>query len=603
MKTRVKILIGLAVVLSLGTGVYGQGTGFTYQGRLNSSGNPASGNYDFRFKLFVDSFGNTQAGITVVTNGVPVTNGLFTVAIDFGAGMFMGTSYWLEVGVRTNGASSYTDLAPLQALTPSPYAIFANSASNAATATTATSATTATTATTASAVGANGVNNVAIQNNAVTAAKIVGGQVVKSLNGLQDAVTLSAGTNVTITPSGQTVTIAASAGGWSLTGNAGTTPTNNFIGTTDIQPVEVRVNGQRALRLEPGTSGAPNVIGGAPVNFVASGVTGATIGGGGAANNSWTNSVTGNYGTVGGGIINIAGVGATVGGGEQNTASGDEATVGGGSGNKASSENATVGGGDNNWATNTFATVGGGSGNTANGQWATVGGGGNNQATDNSASVGGGHGNTASGQYATVSGGQNNQATNICATVAGGWNNLAGGTASFAAGRNAQAINTDSFVWGDGSATTASITDDSVTFRASGGYRFFTSSGIAGAQLRGNETSWITLSDRKAKKNFQPVDTVAVLDKLATMPIQQWNYKWENDTDVPNIGPMAQDFIHAFYPGRDDTGISTLQFDGVELAAIQGLNRKLEERETEIQALKERLDKLERAISSSTGNH
>src|ERR1035438_7436891 len=157
MKTRLMILIGFAVVLTLGGGVYAQGTAFTYQGRLNSSGNPASGNYDFRFKLFVDSFGNTQAGSTVLTNGIPVTNGLFTVAIDFGAGMFTGTSYWLEVGVRTNGAGGYTSLAPLQALTPSPYAIFATGASSAATATTAVSATTATTATTASAVGPNGV--------------------------------------------------------------------------------------------------------------------------------------------------------------------------------------------------------------------------------------------------------------------------------------------------------------------------------------------------------------------------------------------------------------------------------------------------------------
>ena len=178
MKTRLIILIGVAVVLSLDRGVYGQGSGFTYQGRLNSGGNPASGNYDFRFKLFVDSYGNTQAGSTVLTNGIPVTNGLLTVAIDFGAGMFTGTSYWLEVGVRTNGASSYTSLAPLQPLTPSPYAIFANGAGTAATATTAVSATTATSATTASAVGANGVNQAAIQNNAVTSAKIAAGQVV-----------------------------------------------------------------------------------------------------------------------------------------------------------------------------------------------------------------------------------------------------------------------------------------------------------------------------------------------------------------------------------------------------------------------------------------
>ena len=156
--------------------VLAQGTAFTYQGHLNSSGNSTSGSYDFRFKLFVDAFGNTQAGTTVLTSGIPVTNGLFTAVIDFGSGIFNGTSYWLEVGVRTNGGTSYTSLAPLQALTASPYAIFANSANTAATATSAITATTATTATTASAVGANAVNNVAIQNNAVTAAKIAGGQ-------------------------------------------------------------------------------------------------------------------------------------------------------------------------------------------------------------------------------------------------------------------------------------------------------------------------------------------------------------------------------------------------------------------------------------------
>jgi uncharacterized coiled-coil protein SlyX len=72
---------------------------------------------------------------------------------------------------------------------------------------------------------------------------------------------------------------------------------------------------------------------------------------------------------------------------------------------------------------------------------------------------------------------------------------------------------------------------------------------------------------------------------------------------VPNIGPMAQDFIHAFYPGRDDKGISTLEFDGVELAAIQGLNQKLNEKDAEIQTLKtqhdllvERLNELEAAV-------
>jgi hypothetical protein len=90
------------------------------------------------------------------------------------------------------------------------------------------------------------------------------------------------------------------------------------------------------------------------------------------------------------------------------------------------------------------------------------------------------------------------------------------------------------------------------------------------------------LSDRNAKKNIEPVDYCSVLDRLARVPIQQWNYNWEKDSDVPNLGPMAQDFKAAFYPGRDDKSISTLEFDGVELAAIQGLNQKLEEQRAEL---------------------
>ena len=80
---------------------------------------------------------------------------------------------------------------------------------------------------------------------------------------------------------------------WHLTGNAATTPGVNFLGTTDHQPLELKVNRQRVLRLEPGgpsaqlgdgvPTGAPNLVGGAAVNSVASGVVGAVIAGGGVA--------------------------------------------------------------------------------------------------------------------------------------------------------------------------------------------------------------------------------------------------------------------------------------------------------------------------------
>src|SRR6202030_1926600 len=55
------------------------------------------------------------------------SNGLFTVTMDFGPGVFTGTNYWLDVAVRTNGGGAFTELTPRQPLTPTPYAIYAES--------------------------------------------------------------------------------------------------------------------------------------------------------------------------------------------------------------------------------------------------------------------------------------------------------------------------------------------------------------------------------------------------------------------------------------------------------------------------------------------
>src|SRR5216683_5512939 len=132
MKPKLTPLSFLTVVLlSLGPQARAQNTAFSYQGRLDSGGVPASGLYDFRFRLASDPFANNYVDGSVLTNGVPVTNGLFTVAIDFGAGIFNGSNYWLELDVRTNGGGLYTTLNPLQPLTPAPYAIFANAANTA----------------------------------------------------------------------------------------------------------------------------------------------------------------------------------------------------------------------------------------------------------------------------------------------------------------------------------------------------------------------------------------------------------------------------------------------------------------------------------------
>jgi hypothetical protein len=119
---------GLLLLSFAGTAL-AQGTVFSYQGLLSSGNAAANGSYDLTFALFNASSAGSQAGTTITNTGVAVTDGLFTVTLDFG-NQFKGVPYWLAIGVRTNGGGSFTALSPRQQLLPMPYAIMANSASN-----------------------------------------------------------------------------------------------------------------------------------------------------------------------------------------------------------------------------------------------------------------------------------------------------------------------------------------------------------------------------------------------------------------------------------------------------------------------------------------
>jgi len=124
----VAILLMTAATISLG-----QSSAFTYQGRFNDGGAAANGTYEMQFKLFdavVVGTGNQIGG--TVTGPVTVTNGVFTVLLNYGAAAFPGADRFLEISVRPSGSGDpFTTLSPRQYLSSSVYAIRAGSADNA----------------------------------------------------------------------------------------------------------------------------------------------------------------------------------------------------------------------------------------------------------------------------------------------------------------------------------------------------------------------------------------------------------------------------------------------------------------------------------------
>jgi len=117
----------------------------------------------------------------------------------------------------------------------------------------------------------------------------------------------------------------------------------------------------------------------------------------------------------------------------------------------------------------------------------------------------------------------------------------------------------------------------------------------AGVTLAPNAGAWSTVSDRNAKEHFSFVDGRALLEKLAAIPVETWNYKAQSAA-IRHIGPMAQDFYAAFGVGEDDTHISTVDADGVALAGVQALYRLLLQKDEEIAQQRRELQRLEAQI-------
>src|SRR5262245_51789561 len=120
MKTHIRLLALLFILISGVRPAAAQGTAFTYQGRLNDGANPAVGIYDLRFTIYDSASAGTLVAGPVTNSPTAISNGVFTVALDFGSSPFNGALRWLEIGVRTNGGGAFVPLTPRQQLTPTP---------------------------------------------------------------------------------------------------------------------------------------------------------------------------------------------------------------------------------------------------------------------------------------------------------------------------------------------------------------------------------------------------------------------------------------------------------------------------------------------------
>jgi hypothetical protein len=416
MKTSINLwFIALTLAVS-GLGAGAQGTAFTYQGRLNDGASPANGTYDLRFAIY-DSTNNPGVLIAgpVTNSAATVSNGLFTATLDFG-NVFDGTARFLEIAVRTNGGVSFVVLTPRQALTPTPYAIFANSASNLLGALSPSQL---------SGIYSNPVN---FNNGADSFSGTFLGQFYGS----------------SFTGGNFTGNFLGTGSGlydvWHTAGNAGTTAAS-FLGTTDNQPLILKVNGQETMRYEASPE-TPNIIGGWSGNYVQSNLTGVTIGGGGSPNpfagKPQPNVVTngGFYGVIAGGYNNmVTNYGGTILGGSVNLSGGNFATIGGGQFHTNLGYYSVVGGGYQNLVLDGagYSVIGGGYLNQLRAYGSVIGGGLFHVTGTNApySVIGGGYANIMNGYLGTIGGGWGNTEESYSGTIGGGLFNTIGTNSEF----------------------------------------------------------------------------------------------------------------------------------------------------------------------------
>jgi hypothetical protein len=520
MKTKLHSFFIALMLLAGANRATAQGTAITYQGQLQNNGSPASGTYNLTFSLFNTNASGVAIAGTVTTNGVIVSNGLFTVQIDFGSGVFTGGTNWLQIGVETNGFGSFTTLVPRQKLTPVPYAIYAENADDLNG--------------TLSASQLTSIGNTSGSDNffiGPTGNSTMSGIANTAIGDFALLVNTSGGNNT--------------ADGYDTLRDNTSGSDNTACGLYALS-YNTNGNGNTAIGFESlqgfgNTSGSYNIALGYQAGFnIINGSSDIDIGNEGVAgDNNIIRIGSGQTSTFIAGVITNTGT----------------LTL------QAGTDMVFVADNNMNVKVGADTTL-----NTGNNMNATV-------AANTTL-------NTGINMNATAVGNMNLTAGNDMEVTASGAMTLKSDTTMTL---NSPASEITGNVGIGTNATTNPLE------MGSGAY-------CSGAGV------WTSVSDRNAKEDFAAINPREVLEKVSALPITEWKYKVEaNGTE--HLGPMAQDFHMAFgLNGADDKHIATIDEEGVALAAIQGLNQKLNEKDARIQNLEKKLDALQAVVKKLVAN-